>query len=436
MPPHKLVQAPTSSLRPNPANVRTHSKKQIRQIERSIQEFGFTAPIVVDETSTILSGHGRWFAAQNLGLTHVPVIKVCGLTDAQRRAYCLADNKIALNAGYDRHALAIELRELTPLLADCGLDIYLTGFETAEIDSLVGDLIDPEQDPADYVPSIDSALAVSTKGNVWMAGDHRVLCGDARDSASFQALMSEHLARMVFTDPPYNVRVSGHVGGRGRTKHREFAMASGSMPKPEFIAFLRSSLERLSEHVADGAILFVCIDWRHIDDMLMAAEGLLALKNICVWVKTNAGQGSFYRSQHEFVCVFKKGDAPHTNNFGLGQHGRSRSNVWTYAGVNTFKAGRMDELTMHPTVKPIALVQDAILDCSGRGDIVLDSFLGSGSTLMAAEKIGRRVYGIELDPLYVDVTIRRWQAYTRRDAILEATGETFNEIADRTTKGG
>jgi DNA modification methylase len=409
-------------------NARTHSKKQIRQIANSFLRFGWTYPILIDEDGVILAGHGRYEAALLLGLREVPVIVVAGLREAEKRALALADNKIAANAGWDRAVLAIELGELADLLPECNLDIDITGFEPAEIDALMGDLVDPEQDPVDDLPEI-AKKPVSRIGDLWVLGEHRLLCGDSREAAHIRQLMLRASAAMVFTDPPYNVRVSS-IQGRGKIKHREFLAASGEMSTEQYTGFLVSALSLAAKHSVSGSIHFVCIDWRHASEMLVAGNEVYAeLKNLVIWVKTTAGQGSFYRSQHELIFVFKNGDAPHVNNFQLGQHGRNRSNVWTYPGVNTFRAGRLDELAMHPTVKPVALVADAIRDCSRRGDIVLDPFMGSGTTILAAERVGRRGYGLELDPLYVDVAVRRWQAYTRRDATLKSTGQTFDEIA-------
>jgi DNA modification methylase len=409
-------------------NARTHSKKQIRQIANSFLRFGWTYPILIDEDGVILAGHGRYEAALLLGLREVPVIVVAGLREAEKRALALADNKIAANAGWDRAVLAIELGELADLLPECNLDIDITGFEPAEIDALMGDLVDPEQDPVDDLPEI-AKKPVSRIGDLWVLGEHRLLCGDSREAAHIRQLMLRASPAMVFTDPPYNVRVSS-IQGRGKIKHREFVAASGEMSTEQYTGFLVSALSLAAKHSVSGSIHFVCIDWRHASEMLVAGNEVYAeLKNLVIWVKTTAGQGSFYRSQHELIFVFKNGDAPHVNNFQLGQHGRNRSNVWTYPGVNTFRAGRLDELAMHPTVKPVALVADAIRDCSRRGDIVLDPFMGSGTTILAAERVGRRGYGLELDPLYVDVAVRRWQAYTRRDATLKSTGQTFDEIA-------
>jgi DNA modification methylase len=417
-------------LRPNKRNSRTHSKKQIGQIANSIQRFGWTYPILVDENDLVLAGHGRLEAAKLLDLREVPIIVLTGLSDIEKRALALADNKVAANAGWDRPALAAELGELAVLLPECDLNIEITGFEAAEIDTLMGDLIDNEQDPANEVPP-PAGQTVSRIGDLWVLGPHRLLCGDARRSGDVRKLMAGKSAAMVFTDPPYNVRVSS-IQGRGKIQHREFVAASGEMSPEDFIRFLADCLSLAAKHSAPGSIHFVCMDWRHIGEMLAAGDQVYAeLKNLVVWAKTNAGQGTFYRSQHELIFVFKNGQSPHINNFELGQHGRSRSNVWTYAGVNTFRAGRLDDLSIHPTVKPVALVADAIRDCSRRGDIVLDLFMGSGTTIMAAERVGRRGYGLELDPLYIDAAVRRWQAYTKRDAILAGTDTAFDEATRR-----
>lgn len=423
-----IATFPIDKLRPNPRNARNHSKKQIRQLANSIARFGWTYPIVVDENTVILAGHARYSAAQLLGCHTVPVIVLSGLSDPEKRALALADNKIAANSGWDRKLLAEELGELATLLPEFDLDLEITGFEPAEVDSLLGDLADPEQDPADEAPALEKE-AISRIGDLWELGPHRLLCGDAQSAAAYRLLMGGVSAAMVFTDPPYNVPIK-RVQGRGRVKHREFVQASGEMSPAHFTRFLRRSLALAAEHSADGSIHFVFTDWRHINELSAAGSSVYSeLKNIVVWVKTNAGQGSFYRSQHELICVFKSGEGPHQNNVELGRHGRNRSNVWTYPGVNSFRAGRLDDLSVHPTPKPVALVADAIRDCSRRGEIVLDPFMGSGTTILAAERVGRRGYGLELDPRYVDAAIRRWQAYTRRDAVLKDSGETFDEVS-------
>ena len=416
-------------LKPADRNARTHSKAQIQQIADAIVEFGFNSPVIADDTGRIIAGHARAEAAKLLRMKAVPVVRLSHLSEEQVRAYMIADNKLAQNAGWDWELLALELKELQLVLPEIGLDLGITGFEAAEVDAILEDFSDPEADPADEVPEPSDAVAVSRKGDLFMLGHHRIVVADSRDGDAYARLMRDEVADMGLHDPPYNVRIQGNVGGSGRIKHAEFAHASGEMTPEQFTAFLTAPLSLAAQHSADGAIHYVFMDWRHLGEVLVA--GRIAfddLKNLCVWVKTNAGQGSFYRSQHEMVLVFKHGDAPHQNTFGLGAGGRTRSNVWRYAGVNTFRAGRMDELRMHPTVKPVALLTDAMRDCSRRGSIVLDVFAGSGSTIMAAEQIGRRAFCIEIEPRYVDVAIRRWEKFTGRDAILEATGATFGEL--------
>jgi len=428
MSPPTVVMMPVRKVRPNPRNARTHAKKQIRQIANSIARFGWTYPILTDEHGNVIAGHGRYQASLELSLKEVPVIVMSGLSDAEQRALALADNKIAANAGWDRSVLAAELGDLATLLPAIDLDLSITGFAPAEIDGVMGDLVDPEQDPADEAPALSSA-PVGRRGDVWLLGRHRLLCGDACDASHLRTLMGRERAAMVFTDPPFNVRIASVVG-RGRIRHREFAAASGEMSPDQFVQFLVGALALAAQHSLDGSIHYVCMDWRHTEELNAAGKQVYReLKNLVVWVKTNAGQGSFYRSQHELIFVFQHGDGPHQNNIELGRHGRNRSNVWTYAGVNSFRAGRLDDLAVHPTVKPVAMIADAMRDCSKRGDIVLDPFMGSGTTIVAAERIGRRAFGLEIDPLYVDATIRRWQTFTGQDAIHEATGQTFDELA-------
>ena len=420
---------PLRSLKPARRNARTHSKRQIGQLANSILALGWTYPILVDEQGYIIAGNGRFQAASQLGLSEVPVLTVTGLSAAKKRALAIADNKIAANAGWDRSILAAEIGELSTLLPEINLDISITGFDPGEIDALAVDFTDTERDPADEFPLSDEKSAVSKIDDVWLLGPHRVICGDACDDDVVRTLMDGTRASMVFADPPYNLRI-GAIVGRGKIKHREFVSGSGEMSSTQFVHFMTRWMKLAAQYSENGAICYACIDWRHITEMLAAGTGVFReVKNIIVWVKTNPGQGSFYRSAHEFICVFKHGDAPHQNNVELGKHGRNRSNVWTYPGVNTFRAGRLDELALHPTVKPVALVADAIRDCSRRGDVILDPFLGSGTTVIAAERVGRRAFGIELDPKYVDVAVQRWQSFTKRDAILAATGETFDEVA-------
>jgi DNA modification methylase len=414
----------------NRGNSRTHSGKQIRQIANSIVAFGFTNPLLVNEDGTLIAGEGRFRAAQLLGLAKVPVIVLAGLSPARQRALAIADNKIAENAGWDRERLAIEIPELAALLEMDGLDVSILGFEAVEIDQLVTDFEENAADPQDRIDSKWwQDRVVSRPGDLWLLGPHRLLCGDARSAADIARLMAHCRADVAFLDPPYNVRIGGVVG-RGRTKHSEFAMASGEMSPADFVRFLCMTLNAAASVSREGALHYVCMDWRHIAELLAAAKPVYGETiNIAVWVKSNAGQGSFYRSQHELIGVFRVGEAPHLNNVQLGRHGRSRSNVWHYAGVNSFRAGRMEELRSHPSAKPVALVADAIKDCTRRGDVVLDTFCGSGTTIMAAERIGRHACALEIEPRFVDVAIRRWQAFTRRDAHHAESGLSFDEVA-------
>lgn len=427
LPETMIRRVPVTSLKPYANNPRTHSKKQVRQIADSIREFGWTNPVLVDGEGGVIAGHGRIEAAKLLGIGEVPVVSLEHLSEAQKRAYIIADNRLAENAGWDAELLSIELQGLI----DIEFDVSLTGFAMGEIDGLLIGQSDAGPDTRDELPDIgDDASRVTQPGDLWLLGRHRVLCADATTSESWADLMGDDLAQMVFTDPPYNVRIDGHVSGLGGTRHREFAMASGEMSEDEFTGFLTAVLNNIAKFSVDGSIHFVCMDWAHLYELLTAGRAVYDdLKNICVWAKTNAGMGSLYRSQHEMVAVFKRGLASHINNVELGRHGRYRTNFWSYAGMNSFGAERDDALAMHPTVKPVALVEDAILDCSNRNGIVVDAFLGSGTTLIAAESCGRRCYGLELDPLYVDLIIRRWQAMTGESAVHAGSGLSFDVLS-------
>lgn len=424
----QLDHRPINDLKPFARNARTHSKAQIKQIANSIERFGFTNPVLVDDDGRILAGHGRVAAARLLGMSEVPVIRLGDLTLAERKACVLADNKLALNAGWDQELLALELQELVEL----DFDMDLTGFSIAEIDfTLEAASNSHDDDEADHIPALEHA-AVSQHGDVWQLGRHRLLCGDARSEADYHLLMADDQARLVFTDPPYNVPIDGHVCGLGAVKHREFAMGAGEMSQSQFTEYLSAALRNMCNHAVSGAILYVCMDWRHMRELQDAGEAAsLELKNLCVWNKTNGGMGAFYRSKHELIFVFKHGDAPHVNSFGLGETGRYRTNVWDYAGISSIGAQRDEELAMHPTVKPVALVADAIKDCSRRGDIVLDPFAGSGTTLIAAEQTGRKARVIEYDPLYCDTIIRRFGALTGKAAIHAESCKDFEGVAEQ-----
>ncbi len=428
--PHRVEAIAPNQLTPYSGNARTHSKRQIEQIAASIRKFGFNSPVLINDDGQIVAGHGRVEAAKLLGLAVVPTLRLSHLSPADQRAYILADNKLSEKAGWDHELLAIELQELI----DLDFDVELTGFEIPEIDIILEDADAAKAEgngPEDRTPEPSPDSSVTQAGDLWLLGKHRVLCGSALKDGDYGRLLDREKAEFVFTDPPYNVRIAGNVCGKGSVHHREFAMASGEMSKQGFIDFLTTTFRHLAAHSTDGSIHDICMDWRHVEEMMAAGNSAYSkLKNICVWAKKNAGMGSFYRSRHELVFVWKSGTAPHINNFELGQQGRTRTNVWEYPGITSPGAARLEQLSMHPTVKPVALVADAIKDCSKRGGIVLDPFLGSGTTVIAAERTGRVGRGIEIDPVYVDVAIKRWQQYTGKAATLVETGQTFEEIAE------
>jgi DNA modification methylase len=416
----------------NTANPRLHSRRQISQIARSIETFGFNVPILIDADLKVIAGHGRLLASRDLKATRIPTISIEHLSPEKIRAYAVADNKLTENGAWNEELLVSSFTELSALDLDFSLEVM--GFDVAEVDFMIENQAKSrklENDRADDLGGIPLGSSVCKAGDIWCLGRHRVLCGNSLQSASYTALLEGNRADLVFADPPYNVRVDGHASpGLGGVRHREFAMASGEMDRGQFTDFLTRVCLQLKRFSKPGAINFVCMDWRHAGEMLAAGNEIYSeLKNICVWVKHNGGMGSFYRSQHELVFVFKTGGRPHRNNVQLGKYGRHRTNVWSYRGANDF--GRSTEegylLQMHPTTKPVGMVADAILDCSSRGDLVLDPFLGSGTTVIAAERVGRRCFGIEIDPAYVDTIVRRWQAFTGDAARHATTGELFEQ---------
>jgi DNA modification methylase len=415
-----------STLKLDARNPRQHSQRQINQLSSSIQEFGLVAPIVIDDRSEVVIGHGRVLAAKKLGMPRVPVIEIRHLSAAQLKALRIADNRLAQNAHWDERLLGESLLEIKALDGD--FDLSITGFSLPEIDLAIQKLSEkPVEDVA--IGNSLTGVPVCQIGDLWQIGDHRVYCGDAKSEAAFAELMQDERADVVVIDPPFNVKIAGHVSGNGKVRHREFAQGVGELDSKEFIRFLADSCGLLAKYSKDGALHFVFMDWAHLDELLAAGREIYAeLKNIVVWVKSAAGMGSLYRSQHEMICVFKSGTAPHTNNIELGKNGRNRTNVWNYDSASTQTRKGNNVLELHPTVKPLPLVMDALLDCSHRGDIVVDSFLGSGTTLLAAERTGRICHGIELDPLYVDTLIRRWQNLTGRDARRFSDGKLFREI--------
>lgn len=426
---NRIVTRKLRDLKDFENNPRQHSKRQVRRLTKIIQDIGFLGVLVIDEGGYILAGHARREAALMAGMEEVDCLVVEHLAEEQKRAFVLADNKMGLESTWDIEKVQLVLDEIVDLNVD--FDLSLTGFDAAEIDQFDAALGPQSETPAprdEVVPEPKVGPAVTRTGDLIACGQHRIVCDDARDGKIYDKLLEDRLAALVISDPPYNVAIPGNVSGNGKVRHDNFAMASGEMLSPAFTAFLQQVFEPLAKHSRDGSIHFHFMDWRHMREILEAGAAVYTeLKNMIVWDKGVGGQGSFYRSQHELIFAFKNGTAAHQNNFGLGAGGRYRTNVWKYRGLNTGGKNRQEELAMHPTVKPVQMLADAMLDCSSKSDIVLDPFGGSGSTLIAAEKVGRRARIIEIDPRYVDVMIRRWQTYTREDAVFLDTGETFEE---------
>ena len=399
---------------------RKHPPSQIKKLAASLEQFGFVVPIVIDEANGIVAGLGMVQAAKRLGLAEVPAICIAGLDDSALRSLRLALNRLGEDSGWDREALALEFADIIEI--NSGIDLQISGFEMGELDTLLSGGGDEE----DELPVVDlSAEPITKPGDVWQMGPHKFLCGDALSAQSYATLLGDERAQMGFTDPPYNIAIEDNVSGLGEVRHRDFAMACGEMTSAEFEAFLNKSLGLAAQHSIDGAVHMICMDWRHQRELAAAGAGIYSSQlNLCVWNKSNGGMGSLYRSKHELVFIFKVGTAPHINNVALGRHGRNRSNVWDYAGQNALR-GSKSKLSLHPTAKPVALVADAIRDCSERLGIILDPFGGVGTTIIAAEKTGRVARLIELDPRYVDATVQRWQRLTGRSAVNAKTGEPF-----------
>jgi DNA modification methylase len=403
-----------------PRNARTHSRKQLRQLAESIRAFGFTNPVLVDAEGTVIAGHGRLAAARMLGLSEVPTLRVDWLSEEQKRMYVIADNRLAEKAGWDRELLALELGELGTF----DIDLTLTGFELEEIELIIDAGEKPVED--DDIPEAGGGVPVSRTGDLWQLGRHLLHCADALEQDSYARLMGSDRAVLVVTDPPYNVPIRGHVSGLGKVRHREFVQGSGELSENDFTRFLARTFRQLAAFSTSGSLHYVFMDWRHLPELLGAGRSVYDdWLNLCVWAKNNTGMGSLYRSQHELVAVFRKGRRPHVNNVQLGSNGRHRSNVWQYAGANSFSASRDEELAWHPTVKPVEMIVDILKDASDRHDIVIDPFGGSGTTLVAAEQCGRSARLLELDPLYCDVILRRFRSVSGEEPVLMQTGEPF-----------
>src|SRR5215469_13846973 len=433
-----IVYRRGDKLKPDPANARRHTKKQIRKIAESIKAFGFNVLILIDRNKNVIAGHGRLLAARELGWDEVPTLCLDHLSPAEARAFMIADNRLIEIAAWDDRLLAEQFQELSLLGLDFSLE--LTGFEMPEIDLRIASLDDPSEradDPADALPEAAAYPPLTQVADLWVLGRHRVLCGNALDTAAFAALMGEKRA-VVFTDPLCNVPIDGHASGSGAIHHRTFPMASGEMNKIEFTALLGQVFRNLAAFGLDGSLHHVCMDWRHAEELLVASRDVYdELKDLCVWVKGKGGRGSLYHNQHELIFVFKRGRAEHRTNVHPARFRRKRSNVWHYPEAKSVlrRGEEGNSRALPTTAKPVAMVADAILDGSARREILLDGFLGSGTTLIAAERTGRRCYCIELVPAYVDTTIRRWQRLTGGRVRHAASGCSFDDLAREAEPG-
>jgi DNA modification methylase len=413
------------ALKPLGRETRKHPPAQIRKLQASIKEFGFVVPVVIDAAQRVVAGHGLVLAARELGFKEVPAVTIFDLDEAKLRALRLALNRLGEDSYWELDAVALEFSDI--LKIDGEIDLELSGFEMGEIDVLLEGNGNDEED--DFAGIDGTTACTSRRGDLWLLGNHRLFCGDALATESYQRLLGDERAEMIFADPPWNILIEGNVSGLGIVKHKNFAMAAGEMTTAEFESFLATSLGHAARYSEDGSIHFVCMHWTKLRELLNATKAIYSeLKNVCVWNKSNAGMGSLYRSKHELVFVFKNGNCPHINNIGLGRHGRHRANVWDYPGQNAMDRSSKGKLALHPTAKPVALVMDAIRDCSNRSGIVLDPFGGIGTTLIAAEKAGRNARLIEIDPRYLDTTIMRWQRLTGRAALRADTQRSFQEL--------
>lgn len=403
-------QVSVGTLKEAKRRVRSHPGWKRQKLEESIQQYGILDPITINSAGVIVDGHLRWEIARKLGFLTIPVVRIEYLSDAELRGYAVAANKWPSVSNYDVDALRLELEEIRADVPT--LDLTLTGFTVGELDRIGGNHAANLYDDLDALDDGSPDIPLRAKrGDLYALGEHRLICADSLDASEVARLMGSETARCCFTDPPYNVKINGHVSGSGR--HDEFVMASGEMSPEAFADFLASALQNVAAHLMDGGIAFVCMDHAHLGELLTAGDRLFDSRlNICVWDKGRGAMGSLYRSQHELVVVFKKGQVPHLNNVELGKNGRNRTNVWSYPGMAGFGKGRKKALALHPTVKPVALVAEALLDVTAPGDVVLDPFGGSGTTLIAAERIGRRARLVEYEPVYVDRTIERWERIT------------------------
>jgi DNA modification methylase len=420
LPDHRIVSVPIVELHPYTRRIRKFSLDDTIEAANIISTYGFLLPLFISrDGKTILDGELRYEAARWLQLPEVPCIIVDALEPAMERAVRIALNSLGHRRVWDLEALRLEVAEL--VIEEQPID--LLGFDSIELDQIVEEEEEPES--LEEAEALPEGPSITRSGDVWIAGTHRLICGDARLRSVLAALLGDERPQLLFTDPPYNIAVSSIVS----TRHREFAHGSGEMSESEFGRFLAEVLAVARHVMLDGAIAFMFMDWRQLEILLrVGRENGLELLNLITWVKANAGMGSFYRSQHELVVMFKKpGD--HKNRIQLGANGRNRANVWFAPGAGTTGSEAREMLREHPTSKPVQMLADAIIDVTDPDDIILDSFGGSGSTLIAAEQTGRKARLVEIDEIYCDVIVRRWMRMTGEAAVLERTGQTFSEVA-------
>jgi DNA modification methylase len=421
-------------LTPMPGAPRQHPKSQIQSLIKSFEAFGQVLPILIDGECRIISGHAQWEAAKRLTMPDVMAIRIEHLDEVQVKALMVALNRLGDLSKWDDQALNTILLELHTL--DLDFDIEATGFTGIEIELRIEGVGAELEDDEPVI--VGDGPMITQPGDVWQLGKHRLICGSTLEPATWATLMGEDRATIIVSDPPYNVPINGHVSGLGQHKHRDFAMGVGEMTGIEFTAFLQSAMTLAHQWSAPGSVHYWCMDWRHVVEIGSAGNAVYErFLNMAVWAKNQPGMGSFYRSQHELIFVFAKDGAPSRNNVQLGRFGRSRSNVWSYPSAASLArtAEEGNPLGMHPTVKPLALICDMLLDASNKGDIVADPFGGSGTTLVASEKLGRAARLIELDPAYCDTIIRRWQHWTGEAAIRAADDMAFAALEAQSAGG-
>ncbi len=427
-----LESVEVAQLRYKPLDASRRSKADVRRAKPFVARHPDRAlPIVVGKNNEVLCGAIFVEAAREEGISRLRVVRQSDLSEEEELLYSTASNKLLSIVAWDGEAMELAVRNLEDHFDDFGAE--LIGFAPGELDHIIG--LASSGSGEDNVAD-PTAHCVSKLGSIYRLDNHLVVCGDATLAATFSSFSGTELATAAICDPPFGCRIDGFVSKRG--KHKDFVQAAGEMSEEELRTFFQNFCKALRPTLAPGALVYLFIDWRSLSLLLAVGEEVFGkLINFCVWAKDRAGMGSFYRSQHELVLVFAVLGAKHRNNIELGRHGRDRSNLWSYPSAASSRNGReRDMLKHHPTPKTVEMIADAMLDCSSRGEIIIDAFLGSGSSLIAAERTSRICRGVELDPHYVDLTIRRWQDWTGKEAVDVATGRTFNELEREVLAGG